>query len=111
MIIKLIPQRQEVTLQVFKSGKTLTINGELFDFWRMQDGDTLPLEAITCDWIADKVDVENGELIITLLLPIPRNYSQEQAFPKDLIDVPDGLVEFPKPLPEVNLEESPEAAQ
>ncbi|SOQ11794.1 MULTISPECIES: hypothetical protein [Pseudomonas syringae group] len=107
MRIKLYPQRQDGILVLVKSGKTLTINGELFDFDRMQEGDTLPLEAITSDWMANKVDCDNGEMIISVIFPIPRNYSHEQAFPKDLVDVPDGIVEFPKPLPDV----IPEVAQ
>jgi hypothetical protein len=100
MRIKLSPQRRDDTLSVVKSGKILMVNGEDFDFTRMVDGDTLPQTAMSGVWFAGDVDQAAGELALTLLLPLPINYSQEQAFPVDLIDVPDGPVMFPQPLPE-----------
>lgn len=42
MNIKFSSVRMEETLQVFKLGDQLTLNGETFDFSIMVDGDTLP---------------------------------------------------------------------
>lgn len=95
MIIKLSPNRRNDTLGVVSLGSILIINGETFDFSRMVDGDTLPQSAIQSDWFAGDVDKDNSELTLTLLLPLPANYSPEQAFPVDLINVPDGPVVFP----------------
>lgn len=101
MKIILSPQRRDETLTVYKMGSVLTVNGEVFDFSRMADGDTLPRSAFHSLWLSEAgaVEVVDGELSVTLLFPIPRNYSQEQAFPVPLLDVPDGYVVFPQPVP------------
>lgn len=104
MRIKLSPQRRDDALEVSKSGKSLTINGEIFDFSPINEGDTLPREAIDSIWFAGDVVMEDGEITLTVLLPLPVNYSQEQAFPVDLIDVPDGVVPLPLPLELVSFE-------
>jgi hypothetical protein len=98
MRIKLSPQRRDDTLDVVKTGDILTVNGEAFDLTPMGEGDTLPRSAIDSLWFAGDVDKLDGELTLTLLLPNPWNYSPEQAFPVDLVDVPDGPVAFPQPL-------------
>jgi hypothetical protein len=95
MKILLSPVRCDDTIEVTKSGNILTINGEVFDFSPIGDGDTLPLGAIKSVWFVGPVDRLNGELVMTLLSPIPRDYSQEQAFPSPLTNVADGLVVFP----------------
>ncbi|WP_110947366.1 hypothetical protein [Pseudomonas bohemica] len=100
MLIKLSPQRRDDTLDVTKAGNVLTVNGDVFDFSPLTEGATLPQSAIGSEWFAGDVEMQNGELTLTLLLPLPANYSPEQAFPDDLVDVPDGPVIFPAPLPE-----------
>lgn len=101
MKIILSPQRREDTLKIVKQGATLFINDEAFSFSRMGDGDTLPREAIKSEWFAGPVEKLNGELIVTLVMPNPWNYSHDQAFPEPISDVPDGVVDLPKPLPEL----------
>jgi hypothetical protein len=103
MIIKLSPQRRDDTLEVVKAGNILTINGEDCDLTPMLEGSTLPRGAIGSLWFDGDVAMSNGELTLTLLLPLPSNYSPEQAFPADLVAVPDGAVVFPAPLPEHEL--------
>ncbi|SCW88666.1 hypothetical protein [Pseudomonas sp. NFACC05-1] len=99
MRILLSPQRRDDVLEVIKSGDVLTINGEDFDLSPIGDGDTLPREAIASIWFAGPVDRIEGELVLTLLFPNPWNYSQEQAFPAPLENVPNGPVALPGPLP------------
>ncbi|WP_282369121.1 hypothetical protein [Pseudomonas sp. PS02290] len=99
MRIKLSPQRRDDTLEVTKAGGLLIINGEAFDFSPMPDGATLPRSAINSEWFAGDVEMISGELVVTLLFPNPANSSPEQAFPVDLVGVPDGPVAFPLPLP------------
>lgn len=101
MNINLSPQRRDETLHVIKSGNTLILNGELFDLSRMVDGDTLPFSAIKSEWFIGDIDMVGDILTLTLILPNPANYSPAQAFPVPLLDVPDGEVLFPEPLPEV----------
>lgn len=108
MIIKLSPQRRDDTLEVVKAGNVLTVNGEDFDFTPMGNGDTLPVAAITSIWFTADVEKADGELTLTLLFPNPWNYSPEQAFPVDLIDVPDGPVAFPQPLTEQQMRDRDE---
>lgn len=99
MKIFLAPQRRDDSLEVVKSGNILVLNGESFDFTRMVDGDTLPASAISSPFFAGNVDNIGGELELTLFLPLPANYSQAQAFPVPLVNVGDGPVLFPVPLP------------
>lgn len=99
MKINLSPQRRNDSLEVVKSGNALILNGELFDFSRMVDGDTLPAAAISSPFFFGNVDNIGGELELTLVLPLPANYSHAQAFPVPLVNVGDGPVVFPAPLP------------
>ncbi|WP_095151903.1 hypothetical protein [Pseudomonas sp. Irchel s3b5] len=99
MKIKLSPVRSDDELEVSKAGDVLTINGELFDFTQLREGDTLPAVAISSKWFKGEINRVGAELELTLILPLPLNYSQEQAFPEPLLEVPDGLVNLPGPLP------------
>lgn len=108
MRIKLSPQRRDDTLSVIKSGHTLIVNGEAFDFSQMGDGDTLPASAVSSEWFAAGVEKTGSELTLTLFFPNPWNYSPEQAFPVDLVNVPDGPVVFPGPLPTLEVETTSE---
>lgn len=98
MIIKMTPQRRDDTLTITKVGKVLIVNGDVFDFGPMNDGDTLPSSAIDSQWFSGDITCENGNLTVCVILPLPINYSPEQAFPKDLVDVADGVVMLPQPL-------------
>jgi hypothetical protein len=100
MHIKLSPQRRDDKIVAIKSGSILTVNGEVFDLRPMLEGATLPRTAILSEWFPGEITMQNGEITLTLLLPLPASYSPEQAFPADLINVPDGAVVFPSPLPE-----------
>jgi hypothetical protein len=104
MKIMLSPQRREDFLTLHKSGAVITVNGETFDFSRLSDGDTLPQSAIQSEWFVGDVTREEGQIALNLLLPIPAHYSQAQAFPADLLNVPDGDVALPQPLPQKDFE-------
>lgn len=99
MIINLSPQRRDDNLVAYKSGDKLNLNYEEFDFSKLGEGDTLPSNAIGTNWFFGNVERRSGELELTLLLPNPVNYSPGQAFPVPLVNVPDGQVVFPRPLP------------
>ena len=111
MVIYLYPVRLEESLVVFKQGQTLTVNGEQFDFSPMEDGDSLPAIAVSSKWFTGNIDHVAGNLSLTLILPIPANFSPEQAFPLPLTDVPDGPVVFPAPLPVNETESFAEVSQ
>lgn len=105
MIINLSPQRRDDSLSLFKVGDIIIINNEPFDFTRIQEGDTLPREAIKSEWFSTDVTRENGHIAMTLLFPNPWNYSEEQAFPKPIVKTEDGIVDLPKPRDEEQLYE------
>lgn len=105
MKIILIPQRREDDLAIRKAGSVLNINGEDFDFSPMTEGSTLPRTAVSSEWFAGDVEMQDGELVLSLYLPNPVNYSPAQAFPEPLLNVPDGLVALPQPLPAPDSEE------
>jgi hypothetical protein len=98
MIINLSPQRRDDILKVIKIGDTLNINGEDFDFSQVEEGDTLPATAIYSSFFVDTVERVAGELVLTLILPNPINYSPEQAYPATLVNIKDGEVLLPGPL-------------
>ncbi|WP_207848829.1 MULTISPECIES: hypothetical protein [unclassified Pseudomonas] len=98
MRIELCPLRSDNTLSVIRSGDSLEINGEVFDFSPLADGDTLPATEINSQWFAGQVDRVDGKLALTIFLPLPINFSPEQAYPEPLLDVPDGAVNLPQPL-------------
>lgn len=106
MKIILSPMRRDDKLALSKSGDTLTINGEAFDFSGIPNGATLPREAITCDWIAGPVERDNaGVLTVPLILPHGPSAPEATRFPQPLENVADG----PVSLPPYTVEEEAEA--
>lgn len=99
MQIKLWPTRCDDVLEIEKRGETLIVNGEVFDFSPMTEGSTLPGAAITSKWFIGDMEKTGGEIRLAMFLPIPANFSPEQAFPADLVDVQDGPIRLPQPLP------------
>lgn len=102
MIINLSPQNRPNSAVYVKVGDAISVNGEVFDFSMVGEGDTLPNEAIHSDWFAGAVERINGELVLTLTSPLPTNYSPEQAYPTPVIMHEDGEVPLPQPLPYVD---------
>ncbi len=94
MQIKLIPQYRQDTLRLSRAGDVLTINDELYDFGPLEAGDTLPADAIDCQWIVGPVERDaEGVLHITLLLPIQRSVFHDVL--ADIIDPPNGPIDLP----------------
>ena len=99
MIIKFNPIRTDDQVSYLVRGDMLMINGEQFNFSRVEEGDVLPQSAVSSGWMAGDVTRVNGEIELTLLLPNPWNYSQEQAFPVPIHMTVDGVVPLPESLP------------
>ena len=98
MKVNLSPQVRPGTLEVVRFGDVVVVNGTEFDFSAMGDGDTLPAGAVLSEWFVGPVDRVGAELELTLLLPLPPNYSAEQAFPMPIITLVNGLVPLPRAL-------------
>lgn len=96
MIIKLSPISWDRGLAVSKEGDVLTINGEVFDFTPLADGNVLPQAAINCDFIAGDVRRVDGALIVPILLPLSAGAGEAARFPDDIVDPADGMLELPQ---------------
>ena len=95
MDITLTPQVRPDSLTVSKSGDILTINGDAFDFSFIEEGDTLPADAVDCPLLASEVTRTDGEIILSLLLPIGPAASEAARFPAPILNAPDGDIEVP----------------
>jgi len=102
MRISFSPQRRDDKLVLEKSnGDRLRINGELFNFNPLNDGDVIPEGEVPCDWIVGPVEKIGGELRLTLILPHGPNPSQAVAFPQPMTATADGPIAVPNdPEPE-----------
>jgi hypothetical protein len=96
MIINLEPQRRNDELVVFKKGDILIINGKIFDFTPLPDNSILPSSAVNCEFIAGNILKKNGEIMLSLILPLQTTSTIERKFPKPIINPIDGYLEFPK---------------
>lgn len=96
MRISFSPQRRDDTLTLEKSsGDRLRINGELFNFNPLAEGDVIPAGAVPCDFIVGPVERIDGEIRLTLILPHGPNPSETVAFPEPITVNDDGPVEVP----------------
>lgn len=102
MIITFTPQLHAGSLALEKSsGDRLRINGELFNFNPLAEGDTIPAGAIPCDWIFGPVERVGGEVCLTVILPHGPNPSPAVAFPEPITVIEDGPITIPHdPVPE-----------
>lgn len=94
--IRLNPQVNELATPVVSvQGDVITINGEAFDFSQLTKGSTLPADAIDSEYFVGDVKRENGDIELTLLLPIGVNATEAQRFPEPITVTSDGTVTLP----------------
>ncbi|MFK3971201.1 hypothetical protein ACI2KS_10790 [Pseudomonas sp. NPDC087358] len=87
--------------EITKDGETLIINDERFDLSPLLEGASIVGSAVQSKWFSlGKIIRKKGVISLSLLYPVPANFSPEQATPKLLENIPDGPVELPKPLPD-----------
>ena len=103
MQISFTPTRCDTALVATRQGDVLTLNGEAFDFTALSEGDVLPREAVTCDWLASEVTREGGALHLTLILPHGADAPEETRFPQPVTLTGDG----PVPLPPYEVVQAP----
>lgn len=95
MRIKLSPMRADSTLSIERYGDSITLNGVLLDFTQLEDGATLPAEAISSPWIGRAVERFNGALALTITMPHGSEASERSRFPADIVNPSDGRVPLP----------------
>ena len=82
-------------LALEKTGDRIRINGDLFNFNGLNDGDRIRRENIPGEWFAGDVTKTDGEVHLTLILPHGMMPEPWQLFPDDIENVPDGVVDIP----------------
>ncbi|MEF2552037.1 hypothetical protein VQ042_11800 [Aurantimonas sp. A2-1-M11] len=97
MRISLFPQRRDDPVPTLEktAGDRLRINGELFNFNTLEDGDTIPAGAVPCDWIVGPVQRIDGEVHVAVILPHGPNPSFGVAFPEPITVSEDGVIALP----------------
>lgn len=96
MRISFSPQRRDDALSLEKSnGDRLRINGELFNFNPLNEGDKIPAGGVPCEWVVGPVERIDGVVCLTLILPHGPNPSQPVAFPEAITVTEDGPIELP----------------
>lgn len=105
MRISFSPQRRDDALTLEKSmGDRLRINGELFNFNPLAEGDTIPEGAVPCPWIIGPVERIGGEICLTVILPHYPNPSPAVAFPEPITVIEDGPITIPQDNEPANVE-------
>lgn len=79
------------------AGDSLTVNGLVFDFSPLSDGDSLPRAAFPDKWVLG-ARRDAGQVHVSLLFPIPPEASYEARFPEP-INAGDGDVLLPWEVP------------
>lgn len=94
MRISFSPQRRDDALTLERTAPDrLRINGELFNFGPLADGDML--QEVPCEWIVGPVTRDGGEIHLTLILPHGADPDPYVAFPAPIIDPPEGPIDLP----------------
>lgn len=94
------PQRRDEVLTIEKTnGNRLRLNGELFNFNTLRDGDVIPLGEIPCKWIMSGVEMKDGVIHLTILLPYSVSRIDVET-PEPITVEDDGLIVLPKLDPE-----------
>lgn len=97
MRITLSPQFRGDALTVNRSNQILTINGTVYDFSVLANGDVLPPDGHDCPYIVgDVIRDDSGVLHLTLILPIAADASAAATNPAVIIDPANGPVYLPE---------------
>lgn len=99
MKIKLSPVFKDTApLSAQVAGDVITINGEVYDFTPLKEGETLPSEALPDGVFASSVERIDGDIHLTLVLPHAVTAPEETRFPAAYsvaMDVVSGEVPVP----------------
>lgn len=95
MKINFVPQRREERLSVEVRGDKIRINGELFNFGPVKEGDVIERGSAPCEWIASEVTRKDGEVELTLILPFRYGAGEDATNPAPVFIMSDGPVFIP----------------
>lgn len=77
-------------------GDAVHLNGEVYDFSPLPEGGELPAGAIPGEVFFGVISRQNGEIYLTMKLPVDSDSSEEARFPEPIHVTEDGPVELPK---------------
>lgn len=89
------PMRSMTPLRLERTGDTLIINDESYDFSGLPEGATLPCDAVNCAFLVSDVERQEGQILLTLILPHGAQAPAETLFPSPLVLTEDGPVALP----------------
>lgn len=81
MTITLSPVRADGALTVARNETVALINGTLFDFGQLADGDRLPRAAVQCPALISDVTRQGAEIRFALAAPHGEHASEAERFP------------------------------
>lgn len=81
------------------SADRIRINGELFNFGPLNEGDIIPRGSIPCEWIDGPVERKDGVICLTLLLPYKIGLRDVDAPVPITVDIV-GVIDLPNLDPE-----------
>lgn len=97
MIINMTPIRLERPQPVVTvAGDVITIDGDAIDLTQLPEDGVLPHGAVDSPWVIENdITRTDGEISLTMLLPIGPNASEASRFPAPIIVDADGPVVLP----------------
>lgn len=96
MFIKFSPQRGDDSLELELTGPDrIRVNGELFNFGPIEEGDHIEHGIVPSKWIVGKVSRINGEVDLTIILPHGINPPPHVAFPDPIHVSEPGRIALP----------------
>jgi len=95
MHLTFAPVRSDTAFSVERQGDALVIDGEVFDFSSLGEGDLLPSGAISGSYFVGDVRRVSGQIHATLRLPHGANAPDETRFPAPVIVTQNGPVSLP----------------
>lgn len=88
-MISLSPIQGAAHLKLQRTGDAFFINGEVFDFSQIQDGDRLPRDGVKCAALLSDVMRVNGDISMTLVAGYDGPGTQDERFPQPISDAPE----------------------
>jgi hypothetical protein len=89
------PQRSDEVLAVSKAGEKLFINGDVFDFSSVVEGDFDEAWIPPSKFISSQPRRIAGDLQIVLVLPYREDAKDTARFPDPIVNPPDGELTLP----------------
>lgn len=95
MKIRFSPCRLDAPFSGEISGDVIAVNGEVIDLSPLEDGASLPAEAVSSPWITETIERRSGEIYLTLICPHGANAPHETRFPSGEYIAVEGGIPFP----------------